>query len=122
MSWAGAGVATVGAMLCLLASVGLVRLHDPISRLQVVSKASTLGVALCMAGTVLMVPALAVAVKAALATLLLIIVTPVTGHLVGRAAYRSGLTGHLAVDELADDALSTRGEADVEGTDDIEPT
>ena len=108
MSWIGSGIATVGALLCLLAAVGLVRLRDPLSRLHVVSKASTLGVALCMAGTVLTVPGIAVGVKAALATTLLMIVTPISGHLLGRAAYRSGLTKGLSVDELADRADGER--------------
>lgn len=103
MMWVGAGIATIGALLCLMAAVGLVRLHDSLSRLQVVSKASTLGVALCMAGTVLAIPSLPVAVKAFLAAGLLMVVTPISGHLLGRAAHRSGLSGRLSVDELADE-------------------
>lgn len=103
MMWIGAGIATIGALLCLLAAVGLVRLHDPLSRLHVVSKPSTLGVALCMAGTVLAMPGLAVLAKAALVAALLMIVTPISGHLLGRAAHRSGLGGRLTVDELRDE-------------------
>lgn len=100
MIWLGAGTATIGAVLCLLGAIGLIRLPDALSRLQVVTKASALGVVFSMIGTVLALPTLEVLRDTVMIAFFLLLSTPISAHLVGRAAYRSGLTGRLRVDEF----------------------
>lgn len=100
MTWIGTGIATIGALLCLLAAVGLFRLPDALSRLQAVTKASTMGLAITMTGAVVLIASVDAGVKALITVTFLWLVTPVSGHLIGRATYRTGLTGDLAVDEL----------------------
>lgn len=99
MTWLGTGIATVGALLCLVAAIGLVRLPDALSRLEAVTKASVLGLVLTLVGCVVLFPTPAVAVQAALVAAFLLLVAPVSAHLVGRATYRSGLRGELVRDE-----------------------
>ena len=103
MIWIAAGVASVGAVLCLLGAIGLIRLQDALSRLEVVTKASALGVVFAMAGAVLALPTWEVLRGAAMTAGFLVLVTPISGHLVGRAAYRSRFTGTLSVDEFRGD-------------------
>lgn len=98
MTWAGTILATVGATLCLLAAVGLLRLPDALSRLQSVAKATTLGASFSVAGAVLMQPSVDAIVKAVLILGFLTLVSPISAHLVGRAAYRVGLVGDLQED------------------------
>lgn len=102
MIWAGTVVATLGALLCLIAAVGLVRLSDPLSRLQAVTKASTLGLALSLTGAVLALPAVDVAGKAVIVVVFYWLVAPVSGHLIGRAAYRTEPGRQLRVDEAVE--------------------
>ena len=107
MPWFGAALATVGALLCLLAAVGLFRLHDALSRLEVVAKASVLGVVFCLAGAAVAAGSWPLTWRAALLSAFFLVATPVSSHLLGRATYRSGAKDHLTVDEL-------RGELDGE--------
>ncbi|RCW39131.1 multicomponent Na+:H+ antiporter subunit G [Halopolyspora algeriensis] len=102
MTWIGTGIATLGALLCLVAAIGLLRLHDALSRLAVTTKASTLGLLFSMIGVAVLFPEIDAVVKAAATLAFLMLVTPISGHLIGRAAYRAGLTGTLRVDELAE--------------------
>lgn len=105
--WAGAGCLLVGAMLCLIAGIGLVKLPDVLSRLHAATKPQALGLLLALIGV-----ALRLREGRALGTLALIgffqlITTPVASHMVGRAAYRTGQADadSLVRDEL-DDQLS----------------
>lgn len=93
MSWAGAILATAGAVASFIAAVGLLRLPDALSRLQPVPKASVVGLVLALAGVVMIAPSAAVAVKAALIAAFSALVTPISGHLIGRAAYRQARGG-----------------------------
>lgn len=102
MTVLGALAATTGSLLTLLAGIGLLRLRDPLSRLHAVAKAATLGVGFTLLGTVLLRPSVGVVVKAALTLGFLLFVTPISGHLVARAAYRAGLSSPLEADALAD--------------------
>ncbi|MHA6803610.1 monovalent cation/H(+) antiporter subunit G [Salinifilum ghardaiensis] len=115
MIWLGTGLATLGALLCLLAAIGLLRLHDALARLGMTTKASTLGLMFSMAGVIVLHPEPDAVVKAALTLAFLMLVTPIAGHLVGRAAYRSGSTGVLVTDELAESRSGDVGTADPTG-------
>lgn len=126
MIWVGTGIATLGALLCLVAAIGLLRLHDALSRLAVTTKASTLGLLFVMIGVAVLLPEVGAVVKAVVTLAFLMLVTPIAGHLIGRAAYRADLTGTLRVDEFAeaeehaDPGTSLRHGAEGNTTDDIE--
>ena len=107
---AGAVCLLLGAFLCLAGAVGLLRFTDTLSRLHAATKPQTLGLILVLTGL-----ALTLRTWAAVTTLVLLAATqfftsPVSAHLVGRAAYRNRSvdTGSLEVDELSD-ALERSG-------------
>jgi len=83
--------AGMGCLLVLLASVGLLRMPDVYMRMQVASKASTLGAALVLVGAAMGLGDGPAAVRAAVAILFLCITMPVAAHLLGRAAARQGV-------------------------------
>lgn len=118
MSWwflldaAGAVCLLLGSFLCLAGAIGLLRFPDTLSRLHAATKPQTLGLILVLAGL-----ALTLRTWAAVTTLVLLAATqfltsPVSAHLVGRAAYRNRLvdTDSLEVDELSDALERSRTE------------
>lgn len=79
-----------GAVFSLLAAIGVLRLPDLYTRMHAASKAGVVG-----AGLVLLALALAsgdgpVVLRAILGILFLLLTTPVSAHLLARAAYRAG--------------------------------
>ena len=80
----------VGAGLVALAGLGLLRLPDPLTRASAVSKAAALGVA------VVLIAALVDSGSPRVIVVLLVVLTahvvtvPLSGLVLGRAAYRSG--------------------------------
>ncbi len=101
---AGAVSLLLGSFLCLAGAIGLIRFPDTLSRLHAATKPQTLGLILILTGL-----ALTLRTWAAVTTLVLLAETqfftsPVSAHLVGRAAYlnRSVDTGSLEVDELSE--------------------
>lgn len=81
----GAGTAFV-----LLAAVGILRFPDVLTRASASTKAAGLGVALVLAGAAFLFGTVEAAVKLSLAVALQFATAPVSGHVIGRAAYRSG--------------------------------
>lgn len=110
MSWPaildalGALALFLGALLCLAGAVGLVRFPDTLSRLHAVTKPQTLGLILVLCGLALTLRTWAAITTLVLAGAAQFLTSPVSAHLVGRAAYRSGLAevDTLEVDELAE--------------------
>ncbi|MDJ1133866.1 monovalent cation/H(+) antiporter subunit G [Streptomyces iconiensis] len=91
-----------GALLCLLAGIGLLRLPDVLTRLHAATKPQSFGLLLVLIGTGLWLRSFV-----DLSTLLLVgvfqlLTSPVAAHMVGRAAYR---TGRLDRDNLVQDEL-----------------
>jgi multicomponent Na+:H+ antiporter subunit G len=93
----------LGVVLGVLSAVGLLRMPDVYMRLQVASKASSLGIALLMAGVALHFGELSVTIRALLVVIFLFLTAPVTAHVIGRAAYitRTPLAPGTSPDELA---------------------
>ena len=85
-------VSGLGCLLVLLAAVGLLRMPDVYMRMQVASKASTLGAALVLVGAAVGLGDGPAAVRTVVAIVFLCITTPVAAHLLGRAAVRTGVT------------------------------
>ena len=93
----------LGTLLGVLSAVGLLRMPDVYIRLQVASKASSLGVALLMLGVAVHFNELSVTVRAVLVVVFLFLTSPVAAHVIGRAAYMTGvpLAPGSLTDELA---------------------
>lgn len=99
-----ASIAVVsGVLLGVLSAVGILRMPDVYIRLQVASKASSLGVALLMLGVAAHFEELGVTVRALLVVVFLFLTAPVAAHVIGRAAYLTGvpLAPGTDPDELA---------------------
>lgn len=93
----------LGTAFGLLSAVGILRMPDVYIRLQVASKASSLGIALLMLGVAAHFGELSVIVRALLVVLFLFMTAPVAAHVIGRAAYLTGvpLAPGSEPDELA---------------------
>ena len=81
------GVMVVGALLALVASVGLHRLPDTLSRMHAATKPATLGVLLCGLGAVIRLPDASDAAKIAAVVVLQLVSAPIGAHLLGRAVH-----------------------------------
>jgi multicomponent Na+:H+ antiporter subunit G len=97
-------LATCGALLMVVAGLGLVRMPDLPTRMHASSKAGTLGAMLLLAAVAVHYADLSVAVRALLICLFFLLTAPVASHLLARAAYRAGipLADETILDELAD--------------------
>jgi multicomponent Na+:H+ antiporter subunit G len=86
----------------VLAAVGLVRLPDLFTRMQASTKASTLGVACMLLAVAIYFGTLGVTTRALLVIVFFFLTMPVAAHMIGRAAYFSGipLWQNTVVDEL----------------------
>lgn len=92
----------VGALLAVIAGLGLQRFPDVFARMHAATKPATLGMALLLGGAALLVPDAGSRAKLLLVVVLQFVTVAVGSHLVGRAAYRAGteLDPGTAVDEL----------------------
>ncbi|OYQ34187.1 hypothetical protein CHU95_12075 [Niveispirillum lacus] len=95
-------LAVGGAVFCLIAAIGVVRLPDALTRMHASSKAGTLGCGLILLSVALFFPGIDVVARAAAAILFLLLTTPVSAHMIGRAIYATGapLWKGTGVDEL----------------------
>lgn len=94
---------TVGALLAVIAGLGLQRFPDVFARMHAATKPATLGMVLIVGGAALLVPDVGNTAKLLLAVVLQFITAPVGAHLVGRSAYQAGteLAEGTSIDELA---------------------
>lgn len=94
----------VGVALALLAGLGLLRFPDLFSRMHAATKPATLGLLCVMVGAALQMQDGSDAVKLLLVGAFQFLTAPVAAHMIGRAAYRSGIgdLDALVVDELKD--------------------
>ncbi|MGD9526896.1 monovalent cation/H(+) antiporter subunit G [Pseudonocardia sp.] len=90
----------VGAALCLLGALGVVRLPDLPARLQAATKPQTLGLLCILAAAALRLD-VAGALALALVGVFQVLTAPVIAQLLGRTAYRTGTARDevLVVDE-----------------------
>ncbi len=92
-----------GALLAVVAGLGLQRFPDVFARMHAATKPATLGLALVLGGGALLLDDVGSTTKLLLVIVLQFLTAPVGSHLVGRAAYRAGteLDETTVVDELA---------------------
>jgi multicomponent Na+:H+ antiporter subunit G len=82
---------TLGTLFILIAAVGIIRMPDFFLRLSVTIKAATLGLGFIMAGTALFFLEFSVTAKVIAIIFFLLITAPVSGHMLGRTAYFTGM-------------------------------
>ncbi|NYS59516.1 monovalent cation/H(+) antiporter subunit G [Vreelandella salicampi] len=80
----------VGALLMLLAAVGLLRLPDLLTRMHATTKAAALGVILMMLAVAMHFAEVSVAARAFAIIVFIILTAPVAAHVIGRAGYFVG--------------------------------
>lgn len=79
-----------GALLALLAAVGVLRLPDVFTRMQSSTKASTLGLACFLGGLVLLHPTTEFVIRAGSIAAFIMLTAPISAHVIARAAARTG--------------------------------
>ena len=112
-------IALTGALLVLLAGVGVVRFPDVYARMHAATKATTLGITFVGLATALALEGVGAGVKVVL-IVAFIFTSPSVAHLVGRAAYRAeGIDFDVeARDDLAE-RLADANDLDVEAGADL---
>lgn len=102
--WVGAGFLVAGALLSLVAGIGLLRFPTVLDRMHAATKPQTLGVLLLLVGVALRLRDPADLGMVALVGIFQMATAPVAAQMIGRAAYRTGRVDErlLDVDELAD--------------------
>jgi multicomponent Na+:H+ antiporter subunit G len=81
---------TLGAVVVLIAAIGIVRMPDFYLQLSVTVKAATLGIGLLLAAAAVFFADVSVSTKVLAITFFLVLTAPVAGHMIGRAAYLIG--------------------------------
>lgn len=99
--WVTALLLLLGAILCLLAAVGVLRFPDTLVRMQASSKASTLGLACLLAGTALQFPDVSVIIRLGSIAAFIMLTAPLTAHIVARVTLhrRTPLWKHTVLNE-----------------------
>ncbi|NQX13179.1 monovalent cation/H(+) antiporter subunit G [Microbacteriaceae bacterium VKM Ac-2855] len=94
----------LGALLCLVAGIGLLRFSDLLSRMHAGTKPQVFGLICVMLAVGIRNPGFAAATTILLVLGFQLLTVPVSAHMVGRAGYRAANVspGELVVDELAD--------------------
>ncbi len=90
-----------GAIFILLASIGLIRMPDAYLRISVTTKAATLGIGLLLLAATIHFEDFAVTTRVMAIILFILLTAPISGHLIGRASYFSGVK--LWKDSIMDD-------------------
>ena len=95
-------LATIGALLILIAAIGLLRMPDLYLRISVTTKAATLGVGLLLLCTGLYFSEVSIATRAIAIVFFLLLTAPIGAHLIGRSSYFTGvpLWKQTTIDEL----------------------
>lgn len=102
---AGTVLLFAGALLCLAAAIGLLRFRDLLSRMHAATKPQALGVLLVLLGLGLRLHSPLDVGMLLLVALFQLLTNPVSGHMMSRAAVRTGLVdGVEGVVELHDRA------------------
>ena len=99
----GGVVLVLGAVFTLLAAIGVVRLPDLYTRMHAASKAGAVGGGLILLAVAVLAQDAAVAIRALVGVIFLLLTTPVSAHLLARASYLSGYRpcNETVLDELA---------------------
>ncbi|TVZ26479.1 multicomponent Na+:H+ antiporter subunit G [Gillisia sp. Hel_I_86] len=80
-----------GAIFILFASIGVLRMPDAYLRISVTTKAATLGVGLLLLAASIHFQNFAITTRVLAIILFILLTAPISGHLIGRASYFSGI-------------------------------
>ena len=94
LAWLAALAFLTGAGFCLVASIGVARLPDPLTRMHAATKAGTLGVGLVLLGAAIAFADAATTLKAIAIFAFLLITAPVAAHVIGGIVWRHGEEGN----------------------------
>ncbi|QBX34828.1 monovalent cation/H(+) antiporter subunit G [Paracoccus liaowanqingii] len=99
-----------GGIFCFAAGMGVLRLPDLMLRMHASTKAGTLGSGLILVAVAIAFAESTVVARAVAAILFLILTAPVAAHLIGRAAFRTGvpMVDDTACEEGVAEALRKR--------------
>ena len=87
----------IGAVFSLLAAIGILRLPDLYTRMHAASKAGTMGSGLMLIAIAVIAFDGPVILRALVGVVFLLLTTPVSAHLLARAAYMVGYTPNVAM-------------------------
>lgn len=88
-AYLGCVLLVAGAVFCLLAAVGVIRLPDMLTRMHAASKAGAVGGGMILLAVPLVSLDGTVALRAVLGVMFLVLTTPVSAHLLARASLAS---------------------------------
>jgi multicomponent Na+:H+ antiporter subunit G len=91
MSIVAAILLLIGSAFCAIAALGILRFPDVYTRLHAASKAGPLGAGLILVAVAFASGDWAIAVRCVLGLAFLILTSPVSAHLLARAALQSGV-------------------------------
>lgn len=96
-----------GGFFSLAAGLGVLRMPDILIRMHASTKAGTLGCGLILLAVALHFGEIGIVARAAAAIIFLMITAPVAAHMIGRAAYRTGvpLCPGTVIDEAAHSSI-----------------
>lgn len=94
----------IGALLALIAAIGILRFPDVLTRMHSATKPQVLGLLLILLGLGLRLRDPGSIGLLALVALFQLVTSPIASHMVGRASFRAGQVRHdlLVIDELTD--------------------
>ena len=98
----------LGSLFSFVAALGMLRLPDTVIRMHAATKAGALGAGLILIGEAFFYTELGITLRALAAITFLLLTAPVAAHLIGRAAYYSGirLWHKTWIDQLKDRYLA----------------
>ncbi len=104
MAWVISSLLLFGSLIMLVGSVGILRMPDLYSRMQATTKSMTLGLACILLATVFQFGEVGVGIRSALIIAFYVLTAPVAAHMIGRAAYFTGvpLWRGTAINDLKD--------------------
>lgn len=91
VQYIGAALVVLGALFGALAGLGVLRLPDLYTRMHAASKAGAVGAGLALLAVAVVGLDGSVALRAVLGILFLLLTTPISAHLLARAAYHAGI-------------------------------
>ena len=97
----GAVIMGTGVALSLIAAWGLLSFPTALARMHAAGKPASLGLALAALGAGLAAESVGLTVLGAMLAFFMFLTAPISGHMLGRAAYRAGQAPNLHHDDLA---------------------
>jgi multicomponent Na+:H+ antiporter subunit G len=101
----------IGGLLSLVAVAGVLRMPDIFTRMHAATKTGTVGVSAITMGMMIHFGNITVTSRGVLVIAFFLLTAPVAAHMIGRAAYRSGVSLWILtrIDEWKSHGSNTRG-------------